>query len=61
MKLQDNVNALLQSVQAHKIGADVFEDSLASLLKDYKDEVKISYLLPLPIRLLPIRLVPEVE
>ena len=34
MKLQDNVNALLQSVQAHKIGADVFEDSLASLLKN---------------------------
>ena len=48
MKLQDNVNALLQSVQAHKIGADVFEDSLASLLKNYKDEVKISYIFTAP-------------
>ena len=48
MKLQDNVNALLQSVQAHKIGADVFEDSLASLLKNYKDEVKISYIFAAP-------------
>lgn len=48
MKLQDNVNALLQSVQAHKIGADVFEDSLASLLKKYKDEVKISYIFAAP-------------
>ena len=48
MKLQDNVNALLQSVQAHKIGADVFEDSLASLLKNYKDEVKINYIFAAP-------------
>ena len=48
MKLQDIVNALLQSVQAHKIGADVFEDSLASLLKNYKDEVKISYIFAAP-------------
>ena len=46
--IQDNVNALLQSVQAHKIGADVFEDSLASLLKNYKDEVKISYIFAAP-------------
>ena len=35
-------------MQAHKIGADVFEDSLASLLKNYKDEVKISYIFAAP-------------
>ena len=61
MKLQDNVNALLQSVQAHKIGADVFEDSLASLLKNYKDEVKISYICRSQYGCCLFRLVPEVE
>ena len=44
MQLQTNVNALIQSMQAHKIGTDVFEDSLATLMKDYKDEVKINYI-----------------
>lgn len=48
MKLQENVNALLQSVQGHRIGADVFEDSLATLLKNYKDEVKLSYIFAAP-------------
>lgn len=51
MQLQTNVNALIQSMQAHKMGADVFEDSLATLMKNYKDEVKINYILLLPIRL----------
>lgn len=48
MQLQTSVNALLQSMQGHKIGADVFEDSLSSLLKDYKDEVKINYIFAAP-------------
>lgn len=56
MQLQTNVNALIQSMQAHKIGTDVFEDSLATLMKDYKDEVKINYILPLLIRQLLILL-----
>ena len=47
-KLQDDVNALLQAVQANRIGADVFEDSLSSLLKSYKDEVKIGYIFAAP-------------
>lgn len=47
-KLQANVNSLLQSMQANKIGADAFEDSLASLLKSYKDEVKIGYIFAAP-------------
>lgn len=61
MQLQTNVNALIQSMQAHKMGADVFEDSLATLMKNYKDEVKINYILLLPIRLPLILLVPEAE
>ncbi|ADV42998.1 thioredoxin-like domain-containing protein [Bacteroides helcogenes] len=46
--LQDNVNALLKSMQGHKISADVFEDSLAILLKNYKNEVKINYIFAAP-------------
>lgn len=48
MQLQTSVNALIQTMQAHKIGADVFEDSLAVLLKNYKDEVKINYIFAAP-------------
>lgn len=48
MELQNKVNALLQSMQAHKIGADVFEDSLTALLKNYKDDVKIRYIFAAP-------------
>ena len=48
MQLQTKVNTLLQSMQAHKIGADVFEDSLSTLLKNYKDEVKINYIFAAP-------------
>lgn len=48
MELQNNVNALLQSMQAHKIGADMFEDSLTALLKNYKDDVKIRYIFAAP-------------
>lgn len=48
MQLQTSVNALIQTMQAHKMGADVFEDSLAALLKSYKDEVKINYIFAAP-------------
>ena len=48
MQLQNNVNALIQSMQARQIGADVFEDSLAALMKSYKDEVKINYIFAAP-------------
>lgn len=48
MRLQTSVNALIQTMQAHKMGADVFEDSLAALLKNYKDEVKINYIFAAP-------------
>lgn len=48
MQLQSNVNALLQSMREHRISTDVFEDSLATLLKNYKDEVKIGYIFAAP-------------
>lgn len=48
VQLQTSVNTLLQSMQSHKIGTDVFEDSLATLLKSYKDEVKINYIFSAP-------------
>lgn len=48
MHLQDEVNALLQSMQKHEIGTDVFEEKLAELLKTYKDEVKINYIFAAP-------------
>lgn len=48
MKLQGEVNGLFQSVQARKMDADAFEDSLAVLLKGYKDEVKMNYIFAAP-------------
>lgn len=48
MKLQSDVNRLLQSMQARKMDADAFEDSLAALLKNYKDEVKNGYIFAAP-------------
>lgn len=48
MQLQTSVNALIQTMQAHKMVADVFEDSLAVLLKNYKDDVKINYIFAAP-------------
>lgn len=48
MQLQKGVDALLRSLQAHTLGTDVFEDSLAVLLKNYKDEVKINYIFSAP-------------
>lgn len=48
IKLQNSVDALLRSMQAHRLGTDVFEDSLAVLLKNYKDDVKINYIFAAP-------------
>lgn len=48
MRLQTGVNALVQRMQAHQMGADVFQDSLAALMERYKDEVKINYIFAAP-------------
>ena len=48
LRLQTDVDGLLQSMRAHQIGADVFEDSLAVLMKRYKDHVKVNYIFAAP-------------
>lgn len=48
VRLQGDVNALLAAARANRIGNDVFEDSLAVLLKNYKDDVKINYIFAAP-------------
>ena len=48
VRLQKDVDALVKAAQAHQLGNDVFEDSLAVLLKNYKDDVKINYIFAAP-------------
>lgn len=48
IKLQEDVDALVKAAQANKLGNDTFEDSLAVLLKNYKDEVKVQYIFAAP-------------
>lgn len=48
IKLQADVDALVKAAQANKLGNDTFEDSLAVLLKNYKDEVKVQYIFAAP-------------
>ena len=47
-RLQSDVNALLMAVRNVKMGHDVFEDSLAILIKNYKDDVKVNYIFAAP-------------
>ena len=47
-QLQAKVNALIKKMQAHQIAADVFDEELATLMKDYKDEVKAKYIFTAP-------------
>lgn len=47
-KLQSDVDALVQAMRSHRIGVNVFEDSLGVLLKNYKDDVKINYIFAAP-------------
>lgn len=46
--LQKDVDALVKAAQTNQLGNDVFEDSLAVLLKSYKDDVKINYIFAAP-------------
>lgn len=48
MELQKNVNALTKAMQGRAIGVDAYQDSLATLLKSYKDDVKINYIFSAP-------------
>lgn len=47
-QLQANVNELIKKMQAHQIGADVFDEELSALMKNYKDEVKAKYIFAAP-------------
>lgn len=46
--LQKSVDDLLASLRAGRIGHDVFEERLATLLKDYKEDVKVNYIFAAP-------------
>lgn len=48
MALQNKVDALAKAMQSRQIGVDVFEDSLALLMKNYKDDVKVNYIFSAP-------------
>lgn len=47
-KLQNEVNELVKQMQSRQIGADVFEEKLGALMKEYKDEVKTQYIFAAP-------------
>ena len=48
LDLQNKVDGLLTSVRGNKMLPSVFEDSLALLLKNYKNDVKINYIYAAP-------------
>lgn len=48
LDLQNKVDGLYQAMQNHTLGVDVFQDSLTSLMKRYKNEVKINYIFAAP-------------
>lgn len=47
-RLQNRVDELSAAMNARSIGVDDFQDSLAVLLKAYKDDVKINYIFAAP-------------
>lgn len=48
MGLQARINALIAAMQANKLGATAFQDSVANVMKAYKDEVKLQYIFAAP-------------
>lgn len=48
INLQNSVDDLLASLRSNRIGHDVFEQRLATLLKDYKEDVKVNYIFAAP-------------
>lgn len=47
-KLQTQVDKLMESARKNQISNTLFEDSLATLIKNYKDTVKINYIYAAP-------------
>ena len=48
IRLQKEVDDLLASLRSNRIGHDVFEDSLATLLNNYKEDIKVNYIFAAP-------------
>lgn len=48
IRLQKDVDDLLAALRSNKMGHDVFEDSLATLLNNYKEDVKVNYIFAAP-------------
>ncbi len=48
MGLQQNVDALVMAARNNKVTNDVFEDSLAALVRHYKEDVKLNYIFAAP-------------
>lgn len=48
MALQGEADALYKAMQSRTIGVDEYQEKLAELLKNYKDDVKINYIFAAP-------------
>ncbi len=48
IRLQKEVDDLLAALRSNRMGHDVFEDSLATLLNNYKENVKVNYIFAAP-------------
>lgn len=48
IRLQKEVDDLLAALRSNRMGHDVFEDSLAMLLNNYKEDVKVNYIFAAP-------------
>ena len=48
INLQRQINELIAAVRANRLAYTVFEDSLASVMKNYKDDVKMNYIFSAP-------------
>ena len=48
IRLQKEVDDLLAALRSNRMGHDVFENSLATLLNNYKEDVKVNYIFAAP-------------
>lgn len=48
IRLQKEVDDLLAALRSNRMGHDVFEDSLATLLNNYKEDIKVNYIFAAP-------------
>lgn len=48
LQLQSKADALAKAMQNHSIGANVYQDSLLSMIQRYKNDVKVHYIFSAP-------------